>query len=683
MNLNTSVSEINKIGATTAKRLRLLGIETTEDLLFYFPFRYEDFSKSTPIKSLVINQSANIKGTIELIQNKRSPRKRMNITEALISDETGSLKVVWFNQPFITKNLKAGDVVSISGRTESDYTGIIMKSPEYEKVSLNAIHTQGFVPNYHLTANLTQKQLRFFISQIIGQSKNIVDWLPDEIRKKQKFIKIDEAIEKIHFPKNKTDLEQARDRLSFDELFIIQLHSQLIKKENQASIAPVINFKEKDTKKFVDSLDFRLTNAQKKCAWEIIQDIGKEKPMMRLLEGDVGCGKTIVAVIAMLNASLNNFQSILMTPTEILARQHFNSIKKILEKEKIKIGLITKDEKIANFDIDKKNADAIAKNAQIIIGTHALIQEKINYENLGLSIIDEQHRFGVNQRKELIKKSGNTNTAPHLLSMTATPIPRSLALTIYGDLDISIINEMPKNRKKIITRIVEENKRKNAYDFIREKIKDGRQAFVVCPLIDESDKLGAKSVKKEFEKLKKNIFPDLKIEMLHGKIKAKEKEDIMKKFLENKINILVSTSVIEVGVDVPNASIMLIEGAERFGLAQLHQFRGRVGRSSHQSFCLLFSDNTSPKTINRLNALVKYEDGFDLANFDLKSRGPGEVYGTNQKGFPELKITNLFDYELIKKARLEAIDFANDKNLEEYPLLQEKIKDFNNEIHLE
>ncbi len=681
LNLNSSVSQLNKIGAVTAKRLKILGIETIEDLLFYFPMRYDDFSETILIKDLKEGVNANIKGTVELIQNKRSPKKRINITEALISDETESLKIIWFNQPFIAKNLKAGDLISLSGHVESDYTGLMMQSPEYEKINKdgNGLHTQGLVPIYHTTANLTQKQLRFLTSQITNLTSEINDFLPDETKKRQGLLSLSDAIQKIHFPKNTEEMDKAKSRLAFDELFIIQLQSQLIKKENQENIANSISFFEKDTKNFVDNLPFTLTDSQKKSAWEIIQDLEKEKPMMRMLEGDVGSGKTVVAALAMLNASKNKFQSILMAPTEILAKQHFESLKKLFTKKTIKIGLITQNDKKISGSTGKLKAEDVTKEANIIIGTHALIQKKINFKNLGLAIIDEQHRFGVKQRKELIKKAGKKS--PHLLSMTATPIPRSLALTIYGDLDISIINELPKGRKKIITRLVDEAKRQLAYNFIKDQIKTGRQVFVVCPLIDESDKLGAKSVKQEYEKLNKIIFPDLKIEMLHGKLKPQEKEEIMRNFLDKKIDILVSTSVIEVGVDVSNASIMMIEGSERFGLAQLHQFRGRVGRSGYQSYCLLLSDNNSPQTTKRLEALVKYNSGFDLANIDLKLRGPGEVYGTNQKGFPDLKIANLFDHKIIKKARAEA-ELIVDKVVD-YPKIEEKLKEFNDKTHLE
>ena len=686
LSLDTKITDLNRVGKTTASRLNRLGITEVRELLFYFPWRYEDFTKLTPIDKLKDGMQANIVGQIELIQNKKSWKKRMSITEALISDDTESIKVIWFNQPFIARNLHVGDKISLAGKVEDDYGGFIMKSPTYEKLgSEQAIHTQGLVPNYHLTTNLTNKQLRFLIKQVINLAKNIDDWLPSEIISNLKLPSLSQAINNIHFPKNKTEAEIARQRLAFNELFLLQLQSQIIKQELKNSQAQTISFQELKTKKFVDSLPFKLTDAQKKSAWEILQDLEKNKPMSRLLSGDVGSGKTIVAILALLNTALNNKQAVLMVPTEILAKQHFATITKLLKNFNIPIALITRSEKTIYSDSIKNkkiNLASIINKAKIIIGTHALIQEKIKFNDLTLAIIDEQHRFGVAQRKTLL--GHNKKLKPHLLSMTATPIPRSLALALYGDLDLSIINQMPKNRKKIITKVIPEVKRQEAYNFIKKQIKEGRQVFVICPLIDISDKLGVKSVKEEFTKLDKNIFPDLKIGILHGRMKAKDKEKTMQEFLDNKIKILVSTSVIEVGVDVPNAAIIMIEGADRFGLAQLHQFRGRVGRSNYQSYCFLFTESSAPKTMKRLQTLTDCHDGLTLAKEDLKFRGAGEVYGTAQKGFPELKIASLFDYKLMNQARDEAIKLlAKNPNLEKYPNIREKIEPNKEKIHLE
>ena len=864
LTLDTDIINISRVGKTTAKYLNRLGITTVRDLLFYFPFRYDDFTHLTPIDKLQPDISTNVVGQIELIENKRSWRRRMYITEALITDGKETLKVIWFNQPFITRNLHIGDKVSLAGKVEEDAGGLVMKSPVYEKiVGQQAFHTQGLVPNYHLTANLTQKQIRFLIKQVVNLARQVPDWLPEEIKRSLRLLDLKKAIAKIHFPKNKTEIETARRRLAFNELFLIQIQSQLIKKELKASQAQPIPFLEETTKKFVNSLPWQLTDAQRKAAWEILQDISKDKPMSRLLSGDVGSGKTIVALIAMLNAALNGYQAVLMAPTEILAHQHYETISKLLKNFNVPVGLITSSEKKINSESqsggEKITSKFLLLNSKLIIGTHALIQEDIKFNNLALAIIDEQHRFGVDQRaallsrtyadqrglmrtsaeetkdenkllyeeitykirgaifnvkkqlglghKEVIyqkalekefekiglsfekeksieikydnKKIGtyrpdfiiedkvileikklpfigkfekeqvwhylkgskyqlailanfaqndvhierfiNTHkigqnesairsphesalvsvsphksalvrkspcesvpVSPHLLSMTATPIPRSLALALYGDLDLSIINQMPKGRKPIMTKIVPEEKRGQAYNFIRQQIDNGRQVFVICPLIDPSDKLGVKSVKQEFEKLDKQIFPDLTIGILHGQMKAKDKEKVMQDFLDNKIKILVSTSVVEVGVDVPNAATMMIEGAERFGLAQLHQFRGRVGRSQFQSYCFIFTENSSAKTEKRLQALISCQDGLALAKMDLKFRGAGEIYGTAQKGFPELKIASLFDYKLMKEAQEEAIKIIEkDQNLKNYPLLAEKLGDWEKIIHLE
>ncbi len=688
LSLNSKIESITRVGKTTAKRFKLLKISTINDLLFHFPFRYEDFSKITPIKDLKTDTLVNVVGQIELIQKKKSPRKKIFITECLATDSNGDqIKIIWFNQPFITKYIKVGDLVSFTGKITTDYTGPILKSPNYEKISSSSTSTaQGITPIYPTTANITQKQITFLIKQVINLSSEIPDFLPSNIVEKLKLFTLQKAIQEMHFPTDFNSLELARYRLAFNELFLVQLQSQTLKQNLKSQKSIAIPFAENETKKFVNSLPFKLTDDQKKSAWTILKDLKKSEPMSRLLEGDVGSGKTVTAVIAALNTALNNQQVVIMVPTEILAFQHYNSITKDLKEFNIEVGLFTRTKKIFNNSNQTKKImlEAVKNGAvEIIIGTHSLIQETVEFKNLALAIIDEQHRFGVKQRKTLMEKSGDKNTIPHLLSMTATPIPRSLALVIYGDLDISIINELPKGRKKIITKLVDENKRNNTYDFIAKEIKDDRQAFVVCPLIEESEKIEASSAEEVYKKLLK-IFPNLKVALLHGRMKAKEKEEIMDNFLKNKTNILVSTSVIEVGVDIPNSTIMMIESADRFGLAQLHQFRGRVGRGEHQSYCFLFSGNNSSKTKTRLKALENHNSGLELAKIDLKQRGPGEVYGTNQKGFPEFEMANLLDHNLIKLAQDEAIKILEeDFELKKYPKLKEKLNELNEKIHME
>jgi ATP-dependent DNA helicase RecG len=650
--------------------------------------------------------SANIAGRIELIQSRSAKRRRMNITEALVADDTGTLKIIWFNQPFIARTLKMGDLVSLTGKVELDFSGLVMKSPAYEKITdRTAMRPLGLVPVYHLTANITNKQIRYLASQAMKSAYLAPEILPADIRKRNKLDEVHVALRKIHLPKEFIDIEAARRRFAFGELFMLQLKIQMIKREQGQSRASSVQFKKEETKKFVSNLPFTLTDAQKKAAWAILGDMEKERPMSRMLAGDVGSGKTVVAAIAMLNAALADRQSVIMVPTEILARQHFESFSKLLDGFGVNIAIITRTDQRLNYKLEairtvikKKGKIAESKkkiskkdvicqiksgSARIIIGTHALIQEKVGFKNLALAVVDEQHRFGVAQRKALMEKAGADGVAPHLLSMTATPIPRSLALALYGDLDISRINEMPVGRKKILTKTVPEEKRVKAYEFIRSEIAKGRQAFVICPLIDISDKLGAASVKEEYKKLDESVFPDLKIGILHGKLRSAEKTETMEKFLKNEISILVSTSVVEVGVDVPNASIMMIEGADRFGLSQLHQFRGRVGRSEHQSYCFLFTENDNPRTLERLRALEENHDGFELAKIDLKFRGPGEVYGLEQKGFPELKSASIFDYELMQVASDEAEKIiSEDPELANHPLLKEKIGT-TEEAHLE
>jgi len=704
LTLDSPIYQLNRVGKATAFKLKRLGIENVSDLFYYYPFRYEDFSHVLPINQLVPGESATIKGKIELIKNRRSFRKRMIITEAFINDSTGQVKAIWFRQPFITKLLKIGDEVYLSGKVEGDLLENYFSNPLYEKAKTEQTHTARIIPLYSLTEGLTQKQLRFLIKSITPLVQYLKEWLPIQVIREENLINIKEAIQQIHFPANFHSLAQAQKRLKFDELFLIQLQSQLIKNELAKSQASSIKFYQEKIKKFVDSLPFQLTNAQRKATWEIIQDLGKNKPMNRLLEGDVGSGKTMVAIISALNVIFNNKQVAFMAPTEILARQHFLNISKILKKYPINIGLLTNSFNEINNQSLIMNHESLktkhkSKTTQrklilqaiaqgkinFIIGTHALIQEKANFKSLEFVIIDEQHRFGVEQRKALREKSGNPLTSPHLLSMTATPIPRSLALTLYGDLDLSVLDEMPKDRKKIITKLVSPKDRSKAYEFIKNQINLGHQVFVICPLIEESDKLGVKAATAEYQKLKEEIFPEYQIGLVHGKLKAKEKEKVMNEFSQNKLHILVATAVVEVGIDIPNATVMIIEGAERFGLAQLHQFRGRIGRGTDQSYCFLFTDSWSEKTQKRLQALITCQNGFELAETDLKLRGAGDLYGTIQSGFLDnLKIASLSDFDLIKKAKYQAEKLIQkNPHFDNLPTLQEKLNQFFARIHLE
>ncbi|MCF7820244.1 MAG: ATP-dependent DNA helicase RecG [Candidatus Pacebacteria bacterium] len=654
LKLEDKITQVSGIGPALEKKLKRLKIETAKDLLLYFPWYYEDIGQAQPIANLQIGQKAGIVGKIDLISSRRSFKRKLYITEALISDESGTIKAVWFNRKFLKNSLQAGDILSLAGKIEEKNGQLTISSPVYEKINQKKgqIHTAGIVPYYHLTAGLTHKQLRFLIKKIISLANVLDDWLPEDTKKRLNILDKSKAIEKIHFPKNFQELKEAKKRLAFEELFLRQLKSEKVFEKLSLLKANPIAFKEKATKEFVKQLPFTLTAEQKQATWEIIQDIKADKPMIRLLQGDVGSGKTVVAAIALLNLALNNqkstkspYQAIFMAPTEILAKQHFHTLQKLFKNWSIKIQLHTRSYKEKNYQSKNELAD-------IIIGTQALLQDKSPVENPSLLIVDEQHRFGVNQRYEIIKKY--QETTPHFLSMTATPIPRTLALSIYGHIGLSTIKNLPPGRQEVITKIVEDRDKEKMYQFITKKLEAGDQAFVICPLISPTDKLGARSVEEEIKSLKK-IFPQFAIDKLHGKMRSQDKDKAMKKFLDNETKILVSTSVVEVGVDVPNATIMIIEGSERFGLAQLHQFRGRIGRGKKQSYCFLkASAEVKSKALERLEATKKYSKGSELAKEDLKLRGSGEIYGTMQSGFPELKFASLFDLELIKASQIEA-----------------------------
>jgi len=698
MNLSAPIEEISRVGLQYQKRLKRLGIKTVEDFLFHFPHRYEDFSNLTPIANVKLGETVCVQGEIIEIENTRTWKKRMFLTQAILKDESGIIRVVWFNQPYIINTLKKGDKVCLAGRTAKE-NGIYLSSPAYEKIysTKEPIHTGRIIPVYPETEGLSSRWLRYILKPLLGQFKNkIVDPLPSEIIKKNHLLSRSEALYQIHFPCSMKMAEKAKERFSFEEVFLIELRvlKERLALKRERAISIPLNLKL--IKEFVKSLPFQLTPAQKKSGWQILKDMEKSRPMNRLLEGDVGSGKTIVAAMAILNVVNSGYQTAFMAPTEILAKQHFKTLnelfnKKFLNKE-IKIGILTsQDFKISEKKVSKKKLLESLKTGEIdvLLGTHALIQENVKFGKLALVILDEQHRFGIEQRAKLCQQK---KFIPHLLSMTATPIPRTLALTLYGDLDLSLIDELPKGRKKIITRVIPPDKRNEVYDFIRKEVKKGRQVFVICPRIETSTQNNnkniswaeAKAVKQEYEKLSKEIFPHLKIAQLHGKMKSREKEDIMRNFQKGGIDILVSTSVIEVGIDVPNATLMIIEGAERFGLAQLHQFRGRVGRGKDQSFCFLFTDSPAKKTGQRLRAILTSENGFELAEKDLKIRGPGEISGMRQWGIPDLAMSSLKDIFLVEKIRQEAKNLLEkDPELKQYPLLKEKIKKFGEKIHLE
>lgn len=718
--LDDSLSGIYGIGPKFLERLENLKIETVGDLLWHFPFRYEDFSQIYKIAELKAGQQATVQGIIADISLRRSWQRRMVLVEALINDETGSIKAIWFNQPYLKNTLRKGKLANFAGKVSLSKNKIYLSNPIYEILNgeneeEETKHTGRLVPIYPETKGLTSKGIRYLIKPILENLAKIPDFLPASALKKNNLPEINSAIQKIHFPENLEEARAAKRRFAFEDLFCLQLSNILRRlKLNQEKTVPLkINLEW--LKKILNKLPFELTITQKKSLWEIVQDLRRSRPMNRLLQGDVGSGKTIVAALSALATAEEDKQTVFMAPTEILARQHYQTFIKFFPEFDKGLALITSEQaKIFygdNLETEIKKSELIKKIAsgeiKIIMGTHALIQKSVVFNNLAFVVIDEQHRFGVQQRAKLLK---NNKLIPHFLSMSATPIPRTLSLSIFGDLDLSTITELPKDRKAIITKVVAPTNRDKAYAFIRGQVKKGRQVFVICPRIEipsledqiksssswrnqAFQNLEVKAVKEEYEKLKTRVFPDLKVAMLHGKMPAKDKsassgkatkEQIMKDFTAGKTDILVSTSVVEVGVDIPNAAIMMVEGAERFGLAQLYQFRGRVGRGSHQSFCFLFTDSSAKTTQQRLQSIVEAKNGLELAEKDLEIRGPGEFLGQNQTGTPDLAMKALQNPDLVKTSREAALEITQkDPKLNSYPLLKEKLDKFSKETHLE
>lgn len=645
--MKDAVVRLPFVGPSYAKRLEKLGISSVEDLIFHFPFRYDDFSIISPISRVQVGETVTITGVVEKLTNTFTKTgKKMQTVE--ISDDSGKIEAIFFNQLFLYRVLRKGERFNFSGKVEWFGHKKVLMSPEYEAIKKETLHTGRLVPVYNETYGISSKWLRSRIKtglNILGEQ--IEEFLPEEIIKNENLLPEREAIEQTHFPCTKFLAQKARNRLAFDELFLIQLSSLLRKREWEKKVLGkqfFIDFEQ--SMKFVESLPFTLTNAQKRCVKEILLDLQRNIPMNRLLQGDVGSGKTVVAALAAYTAFLNKSNTLFMAPTEILANQHYSTLKSLLSPLGVPIELITGSHK--NNETMKQ-----LNNPKIIVGTHAILHQDFNPETIGLVIVDEQHRFGVEQRKVLSEKG----KAPHFLTMTATPIPRTIALTLYNDLDLSVIDEMPAGRLKVKTWVVPETKRKSAYEWISKRVKDTQeQAFIICPFIEESETMSTvKAATKEFATLQKEIFPDLRLALIHGRIKSKEKDKILSEFKEGKYDILVATPVVEVGIDIPNATIMMIEGSEHFGLAQLHQLRGRVGRSNLQSYCLLFTENEVPPIIRRLKSLEKTDIGMELAEIDLKLRGPGEIYGTAQHGFADLRMASFSDLTLIQKTRAAAL----------------------------
>jgi len=686
--LKTPISGILSTTKTYLSLLEKMGITTLEDFMLYYPRTHEDQSQLKTIAEVIVGEVSTLKGVLTDVENQKTKFGKI-LTKAVFTDSDGNIaETVWFNQKYLRNSLPKNIPVLVTGKVKYDYGRFSISSPVVEVVKEDQLHTGRIIPIYREHDKISSRWIREKMGKITQYFNLMSENLPLALIKDENLISREKAIFNIHFPESEELLQKSKERLAFEELFFIQKSAlkrkqewQDINPDDQKSIPMDIEF----IKTFFEILPFKLTQAQKVVLYEVLRDMEKKYPMSRLLEGDVGSGKTVVVVAAMLNVFKAGYQSVIMAPTEVLANQHFSTITKLVKE-------FTDHPKYAHLlGQDKKNntSDSLdlfssflhtkipkvvlltgnvtgkqrkivlsemkSGEASIIIGTHALIQQGVEFCNLGLVTVDEQHRFGVDQRENL-----KTHGTPHFLNMTATPIPRSLALTAYGDHDLSVIDELPKGRKTIITKVAPEKERAKIYEFLKDQIEKGRQVYVICPLIDDSDVLEVKSVTKEYKFLKTDIFPEYKVGLMHGKLTSGEKAYVMQEFKEGKIKILVSTSVIEVGIDVPNATMMLIEGAERFGLAQLHQFRGRVGRGEHQSYCLLFSDSENVKSLQRLQSMEKFSDGFKLAEIDLRLRGPGEVYGIRQSGVPDLKMASLSDTKMVvrvKKATEKVLNF--------------------------
>ncbi len=675
MNLSDPLELLPRTKSITVNKFKLLELHTFEDLLNYIPSRYEDYTLKSTIDKVQEGEIVTIKGRVVEAKNIYT-RNRLKIQKATIEDETGKIEITWYNQPYLVQLLKPGVLLSVAGEVKRFLNTYTIQPAEYEILKTDdqpTIHTGRIVPIYPekkgLSTKTIREKMRYALQSLETNVENI-EWLPLDIQNFNTLMDEIEAYRQIHFPDTKERAQKARNRLAFDELFTIQLSNAIIKKEwedEKVGSSLQIEKYQKEIDVFINNLPFSLTNAQKKVVDDIFKDLTKQTPMNRFIQGDVGSGKTVVAAIAAYIAHLNGFQTLYMAPTEILAQQHYSTVAKLFKNQLVTIGLQTGAQK--SIKIDSKTDET--GYFDIVIGTHALLNESLKLDKVGLVIIDEQHRFGVKQRSMLKKKGFN----PHLLTMTATPIPRTVALTLYGELDLSVIDEMPAGRLPIKTWVIPQIKRDKAYTWIKEQIRQHKtQVFVVCPLIEESEietMKSVKAVKVEYENLKEKIFKDWRVGLLHGKLKPIEKSKVMNAFKDKQFDILVATSVVEVGIDVPNATIMIIEGAERYGLAQLHQLRGRVGRSDKQSYCMLFT--ASEESNQRLQYFAKTNSGMQLAEFDLKLRGSGDIYGVRQHGYADLKVASFSDFELITKSKNSVKYFMSKYSLDQFPQIKEKV----------
>jgi ATP-dependent DNA helicase RecG len=688
-NLNSPITVVKGISTGLAGKFGKLGVKTVRDLLYFFPHRHLDYSQLKFISQLAEGEEQTIVANVWQAQETRLGGRRG--TEAIVGDETGNIRVVWYNQPYLARKLATNARIMLSGRVSLFKGRHVFQSPEWEPVeSQDFVHTGRLVPVYSLTQGLRPRQVRKLMKDFIDRwAWQVTDFLPLELRKRLNFLELPQAISQAHYPEDGATKDKARIRLAFDELFTLQMGVMSKKRDWQESRPGTpFNVGVSLGETFIKSLPFHLTAAQDRVLGEILADLGESRPMCRLLQGEVGSGKTVVATAALLTAAANGYQGAFMAPTEILAEQHFATICELLSRvgqEEVEgylhsySGLLSRPLKVALLIGDIKQTGKrelqqhiLKGDIDMVIGTHALVQKGVEFNKLGLVVVDEQHRFGVEQRSALREKGFN----PHMLVMTATPIPRTLALTLYGDLDLSVIDELPPGRQMVRTRWLKPQQRDSAYAFIRRQVAEGRQAFIICPLIEESEAIAAQAAVVEYERLSQEVFPDLRLGLLHGRLSANNKDGVMESFRSGELDILVSTPVIEVGIDVPNATVMLVESADRFGLSQLHQFRGRVGRGEEQSYCLLLAENPSEVGRERLDIIEKTQDGFKLAEEDLRLRGPGEFFGTRQSGLPDLRMAKLSDVALLELARSEAMNlFQIDPELKktEHQLLAQEL----------
>jgi ATP-dependent DNA helicase RecG len=673
--LTDPVTKLKGIGAAGADKLAVLGIRTVRDLIYHFPRRYDDLSLRKQIRQLELGDQVTVIGTVRSTHLGRAGGR--SIFSATLKDDTGAIECTWFNQPYLDKSLSQGQQIAVSGEVTEFRGRLVFSAPEWEPLRPDLLHTGRVVPIYPLTEGLYARTLRRLIHDALeGSVPQIVDPLPLEAQVDVGLIDLPRALRQIHFPASMDEAQRARERLCFDELLLLQLGVLRKRGEWRRERSAAIQVPSAVVSSFTASLPFELTGAQRRATQEILNDMAQPVPMSRLLQGDVGSGKTVVAVAAMLSAVRAGYQSALMAPTSILAQQHADTIARMLQGvPDVRLALLEGSQ--SALDKSATRERLAQGEIDIVIGTHALIQEGVAFQRLGLVVVDEQHRFGVAQRQTLRDK--NASFRPHMLAMSATPIPRTLALTIYGDLDVSILDELPPHRQPILTAVRTQSSRDPVYGFVRAQLEQGHQAYIICPLVEESQQIDARAAVEEHERLSRDIFPQFRLGLLHGRVGADEKETVMRRFKDGAYDILVSTAVVEVGVDVPNATVMLIEGAERFGLAQLHQFRGRVGRGEARSYCVLLSDNTTEESLTRLQIMAETNDGFVLAEKDLELRGPGDFLGVRQHGLPELRIAQLSDRSTLELARREAMRiFQQDPELKsvEHRALAEQVESF-------